>query len=159
VKRLAITLVAVLGAALLPATPAGACGGPLATLDTFYVATEWSTKKLRPGSTVTVEVTVTRPNDEDPARQGIPTPRPTSEPVEGATVGTTIYYRNGYTWGSGLSGADGKAKYEFAIAKNAKPGPADAPSAAILIHNASGPDCTQIEELGYTYDALKVVRP
>ncbi len=158
-RRLAVTVVALLCLALVPVSPAGACGGPIATLDTLYLETKWSTTKWVPGSTVRVEVTVTRPNDEDPARQHIPTPRPTTQPAEGAGVGTTVYFRNTHTWASGVSDADGKAIYELEIPRNTKPGPVDAPTGAKVIHNEGGYDCTQIEEVGYIVDPVKVVRP
>lgn len=158
-RRIALLLTMLLGGSLVPAPHAVACGGPLATLDTFMVTTKWSTKKLHPGEKARIEITVVRPNDEDPARQHIPTPQPFTEPVEGASVGTTLYFRNGYTWGAGVTDAAGKVVYEIEIPKNIKPGLADAPSAALLVHNEGGPDCTQLEEVGYTYDQIKVLKP
>ncbi len=61
------------------------------------------------GSTVTIEVVVTRPAKEDPFGQGIPMDRPYVEPAPGVIVGIGLSVGNVFLPGAALTDEDGLA--------------------------------------------------
>jgi len=78
-------------------------------LRTLYIEMQLDKKSYEVGDTVKIDVTVTRPSDEDPAGQGTPTPRPTTMPAEDVTVGVGLRIGRVFLYGFGAStDADGK---------------------------------------------------
>jgi hypothetical protein len=78
-------------------------------LRTLYVEMKTDKKRYEVGETVKIDVTVTRPSDEDPAGNGIPTPRPTTMPAEDITVGVGLRVGRVFLYGFGApTDADGK---------------------------------------------------
>jgi hypothetical protein len=122
---------------LAPSAPAsGACAaamrhtmqsGSMETipLRTLYIEMKTDKKVYKVGDTAKIEVTVTRPSDEDPAGQGVATPRPTSIPAEDITVGVGLRIGRVFLYGFGPpTDADGKTTVSIHIKPYAPAGKA-----------------------------------
>jgi hypothetical protein len=78
-------------------------------LRTLYIEMKTDKTRYDVGDTVKIDVTVTRPSDEDPAGQGIPLQRPTTMPAEDITVGVGLRIGRVFLYGFGApTDADGK---------------------------------------------------
>jgi hypothetical protein len=94
-------------------------------LRTLYIEMKTDKKVYKVGDTAKIEVTVTRPSDEDPAGQGVPTPRPTSIPAEDITVGVGLRIGQVFLYGFGApTDADGKTTVPIRIKSYAPAGKA-----------------------------------
>lgn len=88
------TALAGLGALLAACAAAPAASGhpcDVYRVNTLYLEVNPLPKVVAVGDTVTIQVRVTRPSDEDPAYQGIDLPRPVIQPAEGVNVSTSGY--------------------------------------------------------------------
>jgi hypothetical protein len=122
VVALAMGAVTVLSLAV-PASATGSCAMDRINVLTFHVEAEAQRKTYRIGDTAKIDVTVTRPADEDPGGNGIPTPRPTSVPAEDVTVGAGAWVKQRYFYGFGPNtDKDGKSTIPVEIPSYARPG-------------------------------------
>jgi hypothetical protein len=118
-----------LAGTMLASIPAAiAAPGSCAAMDriglrTYHIEAKPDAKEYAIGDVVKVKVTVTRPADEDPAGQGQPTERPTSQPAEGVRVGMSAWVKRVYFYGFGaLTDAEGKTTVKLKIPNYTKPG-------------------------------------
>ena len=125
---LALTLVA--GLLAVPATPAApataGCGTSVIPLYTFHLEWKPVRNRYRIGEIARIHVNVTRPGEEDPLGEGIPTPRPTQIPAEDVRVGVGLLIGDYPTHGSGRTDENGDAVVRVPIPSWMKPGPARA---------------------------------
>ncbi|MGH2731249.1 MAG: hypothetical protein ACRDJI_11665 [Actinomycetota bacterium] len=142
------------GALLASISVADAAPGSCAAMDriglrTYHIEAKPDAKQYAIGDVAKVKVTVTRPADEDPAGQGQPTPRPTSEPAEGVRVGMSGWVKRTYFYGFGaLTDAEGKTTVKMKIPNYTKPGwayvEAGAERFVVFV-----PPCWNVYEEGY----------
>ena len=93
-------------------------------------------------------MTVTRPGPNDPTGEGQPLPSPVYLPAENVEVAVSLYLGEyHYTYGIGVTDADGMAKVAVPLPKDAPPGPVQAAVGARAYYNRGG--CPDIEEVGY----------
>ena len=151
-------LAAVLIAVLLPSSPvqaAAACsgrsasGGMVTRLRTFTVTAKPLKPKYRLGTTAKIEVTVTRPGEEDPFGNGVPLNSPTALPAEGVDVAVGLYRGNFYMYGVGVTDENGKATVSVKLNPVAPPGNVIGEIGARAYYNRGG--CPDIEEEGFAY--------
>lgn len=137
-------------AALPVAGPASAAPCAAATtLNTFKVKTEWNKPVYKPGEVVKVTVTVTRPGSEDPLGNGIPMDGPVAIPAEDVLVSTSFVVNPPYyPYAGGTTDANGQVGLKIKLPKKVK-GPVDVMTYARVIHNQSGPACTEVTEQGF----------
>ena len=135
---------------------AAACSAAVLVLRTLHIEAVPSKKKVQPGESFTVDVTVTRPAHEDPIGQGIEFEPPASVPAENVTVGLSVYVgERTYFWQIGLTDAEGKDTLKLKVPASSEHGTALAvASARYWVKN----DCPDILEDGYSYypDFVKV---
>ena len=150
-------LAAVLIAVLLPTSTvsaATACSGRsgngmVTRLRTFTVTAKPLKPKYRLGTTAKVEVTVTRPGQEDPFGNGVPLNSPVYLPAEGVDVAVGLYRGNFYMYGVGVTDEDGKAIISVKLNPAAPPGNVIGEVGARAYYNRGG--CPDIEEEGFAY--------
>lgn len=128
------------------------CRRMTTSVKSFTVETAWSSKTYARGSKVKVEVTVTRPGPEDPLDNGIPLDSPQHFPVEGASVSVTLLAGFPYPYGLGTTDADGKAIVKVKLPRSLK-GPINSSTHGYLTHNKDGPNCTDVQEENFKYEA------
>lgn len=118
----ALALIASLGLAS-PARAGSACATAMETvsLRNYYLEIKADKKLYEVGEVVEIHVNVTRPNDEDPLGEGIPTPRPTSEPVAEVMVGVGLMVGRVYLPGAGMTDENGDAVVRIKIESYARP--------------------------------------
>lgn len=137
--------------AVLPASPAIACGGGKAfdyiTPNTLHVALKPFGKRYARGETVTVRVVVTRPADEDPAGLGIPVARPASQPAADVNVGIGISVGAAFVPGYGKTNAKGKVGVGIKLGRNVPAGIATV--RAYAYKERLNTPCVVVEEQGY----------
>lgn len=161
-RRPLICLLAPLVAALVASAPlaipaqAGpvACsgregGGMVTRFRTFRVEARPLKKSYPLNGTAAIEVTVTRPGEEDPLGNGVPLNSPVSLPAEGVDVSVGLYRGNFYMYGIGVTDADGKALIKVKLNPNAPAGVVTGEAGARRFYNRGG--CPDIEEEGFAY--------
>ena len=112
-----LTLVASLGLAA-PARATSACalaGMETISLRTFYLEIKADKKLYSVGDVAKIHVNVTRPADEDPLGEGIPLPRPTSEPAAEVNIGIGLAVGRVYLPGAGMTDENGDAVVKIKI--------------------------------------------
>ncbi|MFP5352438.1 MAG: hypothetical protein ACLGIB_07745 [Actinomycetota bacterium] len=152
-------LAAVLIAMLLPGPSANAataaCAGRSASgnivtrFRTFTVTAKPLKPSSRLGTTAKIEVTVTRPGEEDPLNNGIPLNSPVALPAEGVNVSVGLYAGNFYMYGVGITDSDGKAIVPVKLDPRAPAGTVIGEVGARKFYNQGG--CPDIEEEGFAY--------
>lgn len=153
-------LVAILVAVLLPSTPVraatAACAGRSASgsmmvtrLRTFTVTAKPLKTRYRLGTKAKIEVTVTRPGEEDPLNNGIPLNSPISLAAEGVEVSVGLYRGNFYMYGVGVTDSEGKAIVPVKLNPLAPAGNVVGEVGARAYYNRGG--CPDIEEEGFAY--------
>lgn len=122
------------------------CRNATTTVDTFYIETEWNKTVYRPGETVKVTVTVSRPNEEDPLGNGIPLPITERMPAQDVQV-TTAFAINPPYWpyGGDITDAAGQVHLKIKLPKSYV-GKVQTTTMAKKVTNANGPACTEITE-------------
>jgi hypothetical protein len=140
-----------LGGVPAPATSAP-CGRHMSqTFRTFTVEVAFNKESYRAGETVKVDVTVTRPGQEDPANSGVPFDSPTYMPAAGVSVTTTLTINPPYyPYGAGVTDDDGKVSYKIKLPKGFK-GEVNGLTQAKQTTNPNGPLCSEVNEEGYVY--------
>jgi hypothetical protein len=117
-------------------------------LYTFTVVAQPQRKTYRVGQKALVDMTVTRPGPNDPTGEGQPIPSPAYFPAEGVDVAVSLYLGEyHYTYGLGVTDAEGKATISVPLPKDAPAGVVRAQAAARAYYNRGG--CPDIEEVGY----------
>src|SRR5687768_9566687 len=139
---------------------AGACAAAkLVNLYTFHIEATPSKKVYRRGETIVIDVYVTRPAEEDPAGNGQPTPRPTTQPAADVETGAAIWVGNTYRWDFGTTEADEHGPLRATIPNNSETGSARAAFSTEKMHysNNGRPD---VREIGYReYTDFVRIRP
>ena len=141
------------GAAVAGPARAGMCSSKPTRIHAFHVTAEWTKRAYKRSEKATLTVTVTRPAHTDPLGEGMPLPiePPTSVPVEGVTVWTSLATD---AWpppyAAGTTDASGQVTMKIAL-KDVDPGPVDVGHYASKWTNQSG--CPDIEEWGYLYES------
>lgn len=162
-RPLAISLcVAAVAALTVTATPiapaqaaAGACrarssGSSMVTRFRTFTVKARPLKTTYPADgTAVVEVTVTRPGEEDPLNNGVPLNSPVSLPAEDVDVSVGLYRGNFYMYGVGITDAEGKALIKIKLNPYAPAGSAIGEAGARKYYNRGG--CPDIEEEGFAY--------
>lgn len=118
-------------------------------LRTFTVTAQPLKPKYRLGTTAKIEVTVTRPGEEDPFGNGVPLNSPTALPAEGVDVAVGLYRGNFYMYGVGVTDENGKATVSVKLNPVAPPGNVIGEIGARAYYNRGG--CPDIEEEGFAY--------
>lgn len=133
-------------------------GNETVSLKTFHLEVKVPKKKYRIGDTVKMPVVVTRPSDEDPLGNGIPTPRPYVMPAEDVSVGVGLIVNDVYLPGFGRTDEEGKVTISVRIERWARPGTVNASFYAWKI--LAEPPCFRFEEYGFRPipGAFKVTR-
>lgn len=135
----------------LPASADDSCGMDRINMYTFHVTIEADRKAYRIGDVAKINVTVTRPADQDPGGNGIPTPRPTSAPAEGAAAGASAWVKRVYFYAFGPNtDADGKSTIPLTIPRYARPGWVFV--AVVAEKYVTTIACWDIWEVGYAED-------
>lgn len=151
-------LAAVLIAVLLPTSPvsaATACagrstsGGMVTRLRTFTITAKPMKPSYRLGTKAMIEVTVTRPGEEDPLGNGVPLNSPVNLPAEEVDVSVGLYAGNFYMYGVGVTDENGKALIPVKLNPNAPAGNVVGEAGAREYYNRGG--CPDIEEEGFAY--------
>ena len=96
-----------------------------ATLRTFHLEVEQPKKTWKIGETAVINVTVTRPANEDPLGEGEPMPwteRPYIEPAPGAIVGVGLHIGRVFLPGAAITDENGLAKVRIKIENYAPAG-------------------------------------
>jgi hypothetical protein len=151
---------ALLGGALpataAPADQAASCGGGpsssamATTLYTFRVEAKPVKKTYVLGQKAKVHMTVTRPGSQDPLGEGQPMPTSQSFAAENVEVSVSFYLGEyHYTYGIGVTDANGEEVVTVPLPKDAPAGPVRAAVAARAYYNRGG--CPDFEEVGYNY--------
>jgi hypothetical protein len=153
-RVLGSAVAAVLIAGLVPGPRAAAgerCALDRINLFTHYVDMKARKKTYRIGDVAKIDVTVTRPADQDPGGNGISTPRPTSLPAEGVTVGAGAWVKQRYFYAFGPNtDKDGKSTIPLKIPRYARPGWVSVAVVAEKFHATVV--CWDIWEVGYAGD-------
>lgn len=138
--------------------PSARNGMETVALKTFYLEVKVPKKKYRIGQTVKIPVEVTRPSDEDPLGNGIPTPRPYVMPAEDVSVGVGLIINDVYLPGFGLTDEEGKVTISVRIERWARPGTVNASFYAWKV--LADVPCFRFEEWGFkpVPGAFKVTR-
>ncbi len=164
-KKMALTVAAAAVATLLvpvasPAT-AGPCSGSrmeTLTLRNFRIEAKPVRKTFPSGGTAVLDVTVTRPGEQDPAGMGIPMDGVDPMPAENINVGAGMMINDVFLPGFGITDANGKAKVKISIERYAKTGPADIALYAWNVIQET--PCLRVEENGFrAYPAMFTVVP
>jgi hypothetical protein len=126
-------------------------------VDTFTVETKWNKAKYKVGEQAKVEITVTRPGPEDPFKLGVELNSPVQLPAEGVLVSTTLHVGFPPLFRRGETDADGKLTLKLPLEPRTK-GTVYASTVATKLHNANGPACSEVQEVGQKHDvpAFKV---
>lgn len=95
-------------------------------LTTFHIETKLPKGHFMPGDTVPFPTTVTRPAEEDPAGQGIQTPRPTVEPAPDVPVVIVAFADDVLLIDYKLTNAEGKVNLGLKLPKYMPEGPVSA---------------------------------
>lgn len=128
------------------------------TARTFYIEAKLP-KTVAIGDIAKIKVTVTRPADEDPAGNGIPTPRPTTMPAADAIVGIGLHIGPVFLPGAAITDEEGKATVKIKIESYA-PANTLVDASAYAWRVALTLPCATVQEDGYrTYPrALRTTR-
>ena len=166
IPPLLVALVFAASAVILPASPALAAPGPCApgetmeyvTPVTFHVAIARFKKSYSVGDPVKVNVTVTRPAEEDPAGLGVSLERPFAQPAAEVNVGVGISAGRVFLPGFGRTDAKGKTTVSIKLARYVKPGSAHV--RAFAYKEVVNTTCLTVEEQGYRTleNAFKITR-
>ncbi len=114
---------------------------------TFHVAIKPFKKAYRRGDTVKVDVTVTRPAEEDPMGLGVGTERPASVPASDVNVGVGVSVGRVFLPGYGRTNDAGKANVAIKIEKYAPR--AVAHVRAFAYKEVFSSPCLTVEEQGF----------
>ena len=136
------------------------CGGTrLVNLHTLHIEAEPRKEVYGRGETIVIDVTVTRPAEEDPAGEGNPMPRPVTEPAADVEVGGALWVGNTYRWDFGMTDEEGHAVLRVKMPRNSGTGWARAEFAAEKMHYSNN-GCPDVREVGYrSYDRFVRVDP
>jgi len=142
----------VLGGVPTPATSAPApCRSASQILRTFTVEVTFDKQTYKAGDTVKVNVSVTRPGQEDPTNSGIPFDSPTYLAAPDVQVTTTLTIRPPYyPYGAGITDENGEVSYKIKLPKGFR-GEVNGLTQARKVTNQNGPLCTEVNEEGYVY--------
>jgi hypothetical protein len=132
------------------AASAGSCGSKTEVYS-FTVETKWSKSTYKVGDKAKIEATVLRPGPEDPLNLGIELNSPVLVPAEGVTVTTTLHVGFPPLFSRAKSDADGKVVMSLPLTPRTK-GKVFASTVATMMHNANGPACSEVEEIGQHHD-------
>ena len=118
------------------------------SLLTFNVELGKVKSAYRIGDVVPINVTVTRPAQEDPLGNGIPMERPFVEPAEGVIVGVGLHVGRVFLPGAAITDADGLARIRIKIEDYAPAGAkVDASIYAWKVIQET--PCASVQEYGY----------
>ena len=126
------------------ATPACA---ETVVLKTFHLVVDSPKKTYKVGENAVINVTVTRPAQEDPLGQGIPIDPPQSEPAANINVGIGLRVGDVFLFGHSMTNDQGKAAVKVKLEPWTPTGPAIADAFAWNI--VQDTPCLRIEENGY----------
>lgn len=155
IARLAVAaLAAATALGLVPGTPvasgslsaSGPQCGRVVTLYDLDVEAKPASKSSARGEVAKVNVTVKRPDDQDPAGEGHQWDPPHQEPASDINVGVSFHAGNVYMYGAGVTNDKGKATVRIKIERYAPPGQVYAEVGA---RNVVRQDCPDIYEVGY----------
>ena len=118
-------------------------------LRTFTVTAKPVKPSYRLGTTAKIEITVTRPGEEDPLNNGVPLNSPVTLPAEGVDVSVGLYRGNFYMYGVGVTDSEGKATVSVKLNPQAPAGTVIGEVGARKYYNRGG--CPDIEEEGFAY--------
>ncbi|MDQ3987506.1 MAG: hypothetical protein M3280_13540 [Actinomycetota bacterium] len=163
-KILATGAIAAVIATAGVATPAraGACapGTMMETVNprTFHVDIKPFKKSYSIGEVVPVQVTVSRPAEEDPLGLGVSYERPVSFPAEEVNVGVGISVGRAFLPGYGFTNGKGKATVKLLLARYVPKKTAHV--RAFAYKEAFRSPCLTVEEQGYANqpNAFKISR-
>lgn len=126
-------------------------------LRTFTIEAK-APKNVVIGGTASIPVVVTRPAEQDPLGQGIPTDGIEPEAAPDINVGVGLLVGDVFFPGFAVTDQDGKATIKIKIQSYAKPGPVDASFYAWKTQ-ADTP-CARVDENGYRfYQKFFTVKP
>jgi len=126
-------------------------------LRTFTIEAK-APKSVPIGGTASIPVVVTRPAEQDPLGQGIPTDGVEPEAAQGVNVGVGLLVGDVFFPGFAKTNDEGKATIKIKIQSYAKPGPVDASFYAWMTQ-ADTP-CLRVDENGYRfYEKFFTVKP
>lgn len=109
--------------ATAPAAHATGCANEFVYLTTFKIEAQQSKKSYEPRDTVKFHITVTRPAEEDPGGNGIPTPRPTSQPAADVGVNIVLFADDVILIDYRLTDENGKTTLTLKLPKYTPAGP------------------------------------
>lgn len=115
-------------------------------LRTFNIAVK-APKNVHIGDTLVIPVVVTRPAEQDPLGQGIPTDGIEPEAAPDVNVGVGLLFGDVFLPGFAVTDSKGKAKIRVKVERYVKPGPVDASFYAWKTQ-ADTP-CARVDENGY----------
>ena len=170
-RRKTILLGLALLVGLIPLAPTASSAGPLTTtstgcgarqartflragametvvLKTFTIEVKPLAKSYKVGDTAKIEVTVTRPGQEDPLELGVPLESPQQFPAEEVNVGVGLRVGDVFLFGFDITDAEGKATVPVKI-KPYTPGGTATADIFAWKKQADTP-CAKVEENGYT---------
>ena len=125
-------------------------GGPereTVQLRTLHVEAAPSAKSYKVGGTVKVDVTVTRPAEEDPTGSGVPLPSAAPAPVADVNVGVGVSVGDVFLPGFARTDAAGKATVKIKVKSYTSPGKADV--TVYAYDTTLNTTCLRLEENGY----------
>lgn len=134
-------------AAIAPGESDG-CSTRLVNLHTLHIEAKPRKKTYQRGETIVIDVTVTRPADEDPAGEENPTPRPMTEPAADIEVGGALWVGNTYRWDFGTTDDEGHAVLNVNMPPDSDTGWARGEFSAEKVHYTNN-GCPDIREVGY----------
>jgi hypothetical protein len=164
-RKLTIAVAAASVATLLAPVASPASAGPCSgrgmetlTLRDFRIEAKPVKKAFPSGGTAVLDVTVTRPAEEDPAGMGVPMDGVDPMPAENVNVGAGMMMNDVFLPGFGITDANGKAKVKISIERYAKTGTADVALYAWSV--VQDTPCLRVEENGFrAYPAMFTVVP